>query len=60
MPNDSLTSETTELRAAIERVRALARARQAEAQDGTWTDADSLWPSEVLAALDGNQVGGAA
>ncbi len=54
MPDDSPINENTELRAAVERVRDLARTRQTEAQDGTYTDADSLWLSEVLATLDGS------
>ena len=38
--------------AAVARVRALAEERQAEAEDGTLTDADTLWPSEILTAIE--------
>lgn len=38
---------------ADKRVRELCEERQTEAQGGGTTDADTLWPSEVLAALDG-------
>lgn len=37
---------------AIDRVKALCASRQTEAVDGGDTDADSIQPSEVLAALD--------
>ncbi|WP_019060005.1 hypothetical protein [Streptomyces prunicolor] len=38
--------------AAIARVRALAEANTAEGADGQPCDADTLWPSEILALLD--------
>jgi hypothetical protein len=38
---------------AIERVRELCNEQRVEAQGGGLTDADMLWPSEVLDALDG-------
>lgn len=41
-----------EAQAAISRARQLAAAQQAEGVDGVPCDADTLWPSEVLAALD--------
>lgn len=41
------------LQAAVERVRALCASRMTEGADGAATDVDSLWPSEVLAALNG-------
>jgi hypothetical protein len=37
---------------AIARVRQLAAERQTEGTNGEPCDADTLWPSEVLAALD--------
>lgn len=36
----------------------LCRFRQVEAGDGSWTDADTLWPSEVMAVLDGDLTAG--
>ncbi|MDX5569531.1 hypothetical protein PYK79_48430 [Streptomyces sp. ID05-04B] len=44
--------ERTQLRAALDRVRALALAQQAEGEDGKPCDTDTLWPTGVLAALD--------
>jgi hypothetical protein len=41
--------------AAVERVRQLATAYQTEGANGEPTDVDTLWPSEVLAALYPNQ-----
>lgn len=38
---------------AVSRARALAVANQTEGENGEPVDADTLWPSEVLAALDG-------
>jgi hypothetical protein len=38
--------------AAIARVRQLAAEKQAEGTNGEPCDADTLWPSEILAALD--------
>lgn len=52
---DLCASEETAMvkaQAAISRVRQLAAAQQAEGVDGVPCDADTLWPSEVLAALD--------
>lgn len=39
--------------AALDRVRSLAEAAQAPGTDGQPSDVDTLWPSAVLAALDG-------
>lgn len=36
----------------VNRVQALARSNQTEGENGRLTDADTLWPSEVIAALD--------
>jgi hypothetical protein len=45
-------SECADLEAQIERVRDLCAERMAEAEDGSQTDVDTIWPSEILAALD--------
>jgi hypothetical protein len=42
---------------AIARVRQLAAERQTEGTNGEPCDADTLWPSEVLAALDQRKEG---
>lgn len=39
--------------AAIERVRAMCLDYMAAPEGGSWLDIDTLWPSDVLAALDG-------
>lgn len=40
------------LRGQVAAVRALCADRQAETNDGSMTDIQELWPSQVLAALD--------
>lgn len=46
------TREIRRLRTQVCAVRALCAAHQTDGADGAPTDADSLWPSQVLAALD--------
>lgn len=48
-----LMAEVDQLRAAVARVRALCLDLQTEGEGGGVCDADTLWPSQVLAALDG-------
>lgn len=45
-------AEIAHLRAQVTAVRALCEDHRAESVTGGRTDIDSLWPSEVLAALD--------
>jgi hypothetical protein len=45
-------TETEVLKAQIQRVRDLCAERMAEAEDGSQTDIDTIWPSEILAILD--------
>lgn len=46
-------AELARHRDAITRLRQLLRMRMTEAEGGGFTDADTLWPSEIYAALDG-------
>ncbi|MFI8300025.1 hypothetical protein ACIGCZ_29275 [Streptomyces nigra] len=50
-PIRGVVEDVADVRAAVEQVRALAQAAQAPSTDGTPADADTLWPSAVLAAL---------
>ena len=50
--NDTLTIPC-DVEAAVARVRKMCEDLQVESTDGDVTDANILWPSEVLAALDG-------
>lgn len=47
-----LADEIAHLRAQIFAVRSLCEEHQGEGVDGELADADTLWPSQVLAALD--------
>jgi hypothetical protein len=48
-------AELKQLRAAAERVRALCADVQDEAEGGGTADVDTLWPSQVLRALHGDE-----
>jgi hypothetical protein len=41
----------------LQRLRQECRASQAHSSNGSWTDMNPLWPSEILAILDGGSAG---
>lgn len=52
-PRCDLARVTAERDGLLQRLDTLCREREAEAAGGGWTDADTIWPSEVRAALTG-------